>query len=373
MGAGDVKTLVISAPNLIEGGGLQVLRDCVDAAARLNDRVATTVLVHNRDLLPRDDVTIIEIPNAKRSWWRRVDTEYRRFKSLSQCLRPDVWLSLHDMTPNVVAGRQYVYCHNPAPFYRPSLRQMWQEPTFAAFNLLYGLLYRINIQRNAAVIVQQDWLRREFLHRYPVRDVITAVPSVGKTRPPVAVDAWPARIFLYPAFPRAFKNLEIICHAVRQLSQNPAWQGEIRFTIDGTENRYARWIARMSADLPAIRLIGRQDATGMQRQYDEADVVLFPSTLETWGLPITEAKARGKPLLLAQLPYAHETLGDYDGGCFLDPTDAAAWADAMERAAAGRYAFAPAGAGAVRPPDAADWDELLARITAFVPSPVLCD
>lgn len=356
--------LVISATNLIEGGGLQVLRDCVDAAARLGERVDTTVLVHDRRLLARDDVTIIEIPEAKRNWWRRVDAEYRRFRTLSRQLRPDVWLSLHDMTPNVEVGRQYVYCHNPAPFYRPNLRQMWHEPPFAAFNLFYGLLYRINIRRNAAVIVQQDWLRREFISRYRPRAVITAAPRVEAAAVSAPLKAGSARIFLYPAFPRAFKNMEILCGAVRRLGADPAWQGEVRLTIDGTENRYARWIAARAADLPAIRLIGRQDAKAMQRHYDEADVVLFPSTLETWGLPITEAKARGKPLLMADLPYAYETLGEYDGACFLDPADPSAWADAMRDAAAGRYAFAKITPGSAPAPDIADWDMLIERLTA---------
>lgn len=355
--------LVISAPNLIEGGGLQVLRDCVATAARLAGKVETTVLVHNRRLIDRDDVTIIEIPDAKRSWWRRVYTEYRLFRRLSEQLQPDIWLSLHDMTPNVVANRQYVYCHNPAPFYRPNLRQMWHEPPFAAFNMFYGLLYRINIHRNAAVIVQQDWLRREFSRRYGVKNVICAAPRVGALPAASPVVARPARVFLYPAFPRSFKNMEILCAAVRRLRDDPTWRGEIRLTIDGNENRYARWIAAQAADLPVIRLIGRQDAAGMQRQYGEADVVLFPSTLETWGLPITEAKAHGKPLLLADLPYAHETLGDYDGACFLDPADPDAWARAMRGASIGDYTFTHVAPDSVPVPDAADWDELLLRLT----------
>lgn len=354
--------LVISATNLVEGGGLKVLRDCVDAAVRLGDRMAITVIVHDRRLLARDDVTIIEMTAAKSSWLRRVYTEYHEFRALSERIRPDVWLSLHDMTPNVVAGRQYVYCHNPAPFYRPSWRQMWHEPSFAAFNLFYGLLYRINIQRNAGVIVQQDWLRKEFIQRYHPAAVITAAPSLEVQAEKYAVATRPAQAFLYPALPRTFKNMEVLCRAVRLLSKDPAWHGEVRLTIDGTENRYARWIATLATDLPAIRLVGRQDSAGMQRHYDEADVVLFPSTLETWGLPITEAKARGKPLLVADLPYAYETLGQYNGARFLDPGDAGAWAAAMRDASAGQYPFAEIDDALVTHPDIPTWDLLMARL-----------
>lgn len=355
--------LVISATNLVEGGGLQVLRDCVDAAAR-HPALETIVLVHDRALLARDDVTIIEMPLAKRSWWRRVDAEYRQFRSLSRRLQPDVWLSLHDMTPNVDVPRRYVYCHNPAPFYRASLRQMWQEPPFAAFNLFYGLLYRINIRRNDAVIVQQDWLRQEFERRFRPRRVITAAPRAQATELSSDVTAKGAKVFLYPALPRAFKNHEILCKAAAVLSKDPGWGGEIRLTIDGTENRYARWIADMAADQPAIRLIGRQGQAAMQRQYREADVILFPSTLETWGLPITEAKAAGKPLFLADLPYAHETLGFYDGATFISPDNVDGWAAAMKAAQAGRYNFSSVAADRLVEPDLPDWRALVAYLAS---------
>ena len=242
---------------------------------------------------------------------------------------------------------------------------MWQEPPFAAFNLLYSLLYRINIRRNAAIIVQQDWLRREFVRRYRPTAVITAAPRVEAEIVVPAVVPGPARIFLYPALPRAFKNHEILCAAVRRLAADPNWRGELRFTIDGTENRYARWIARLAADLPAIRLIGRQNQDGMQRHYAEADVVLFPSTLETWGLPITEAKARAKPILLADLPYAHETLGSYSRASFIAPANADDWADALREAGEGRFNFsAPVAPEALQRPDFADWDALLEHLTA---------
>ena len=43
--------------------------------------------------------------------------------------------------------------------------------------------------------------------------------------------------------------------------------------------------------------------------------------LETWGLPISEFKAFDKPMLLADLKYAHEALGDYELVKFFNPND----------------------------------------------------
>ena len=48
------------------------------------------------------------------------------------------------------------------------------------------------------------------------------------------------------------------------------------------------------------------------------DCLLFPSKVETWGLPISEAKAYKKPMLLADLPYAKETCGVYEEVSFFN-------------------------------------------------------
>ncbi|MCM4165942.1 MULTISPECIES: glycosyltransferase, partial [unclassified Arenibacter] len=51
----------------------------------------------------------------------------------------------------------------------------------------------------------------------------------------------------------------------------------------------------------------------------EMDGLVFPSKLESWGLPITEFKSFNKPIFLSNLSYAKETLGDYNKGYFFNP------------------------------------------------------
>lgn len=51
--------------------------------------------------------------------------------------------------------------------------------------------------------------------------------------------------------------------------------------------------------------------------YNTSDCLIFPSKLETWGLPISEMKFFGKPILIADELYAKETVGGYDKVQFL--------------------------------------------------------
>jgi glycosyltransferase involved in cell wall biosynthesis len=323
--------VVVSAVNFTEGGPLTVLRECLAAAvAALPEEWDILALVHDPALIREPRIGLIPFPSSKRSWFHRLYWEWFGFKRISRELKPALWLSLHDITPRVSATRQAVYCHNPAPFYRISLREALLEPKFLAFNLLYAFLYRVFIHRNAFVIVQQNWLRTEFKRRMGPLPVVVAHPSLQAAEHSLVQPSEGTVVFLYPALPRVFKNIETLCEATRCLAARGVGGFEVRLTLDGGENRYARWIHRRFANTPQVRFIGRQTADQMTDQYREATAVVFPSKLETWGLPISEGKAHGRPLLVPDLPYARETVGNYDLVSFFPVESAESLAGLME-------------------------------------------
>jgi len=105
---------------------------------------------------------------------------------------------------------------------------------------------------------------------------------------------------------------------------------EIRLTTDGYENRYARWLCKQFSETPHVRFIGRQTQDEMRSQYPQTSAVVFPSKLETWGLPISKAKNQHIPLLLAEHPYARETVGTYDLVSFFLSDSPVTLADLMQ-------------------------------------------
>lgn len=360
---------MISAVNLIEGGPLTVLRDCLGAAFEtISDQWEIIVLVHDRQLVEtRPGLQVIEFPLAKQSWFLRLYYEWWYFRQLSKQLKPDLWLSLHDITPRVISRRQAVYCHNPSSFYQISLREAWLEPKFFLFNLFYRHLYGCGIARNRHVIVQQVWLRNEFQRLYGLSKVVVAYPQVVPKPLPLIgshkKDENQPLVFLYPALPRVFKNIEMICEAVRILSVEGISGFEVRLTLDGSENRYASWLKKKYSGIPGIAFIGRQNQTQMAEQYLASDCLLFSSRLETWGLPISEAKSYGIPMLVADLPYAHETVGSYDRVCFFNPNDAKTLASLMMYFIEGGLEFQETQAEIPSQPFVDSWPALLCTLT----------
>lgn len=361
------RRLVVSAVNLVEGGTLRVLQHFVrEAREALPPRWEIVALVHDTRLLEVPGVRVLAHPGIKRSWLRRLWFEYVECLALSRRLQADVWLALHDITPRVQATRRAVYCHNATPFCPLSLREARQDWKLLAFRLFYGALYRINLHANDFVIVQQGWLRQEFERRYGARRVVVAHP-VSDAEAGGTPGRRPARrggrVFLYPTLPRPFKNVETLAAAVRLLEADPRWRGEVRVTIRGDENSYARALRREHGDLASLRFIGLQPRESMQRQYEEADCLVFPSLKESWGLPLTEAKSQGLAILAADLPYARESVGRHEAAGFFAPLDAAALAHRMLVFSLGEGGVDSCDAPPPAPPYAPHWRALVALLT----------
>ena len=355
------RTVVISAVNFNEGGPLTILRECLsEASARLDHTWRIIAYVHDRSLINEPRVTFFEVPYAKRSWLARLYCEWFYFSRLSKSIQPDLWISLHDITPRVTARRQVVYCHNPSPFYKLSLREACIEPKFAIFNIFYKYVYLAFARRNSWIIVQQEWLRIEFRKWFGLLPIVVAHPVINEPVSCLRNDQDRRKvIFFYPALPRVFKNIETLLAAAKLLSSTTNLEFELRITIDGNENRYAKILLQTYRNLKVAKFIGRQTRLQMSEQYAQASAVLFPSKLETWGLPISEAKSWNKALLVSDLPYAHESVGNYDKAQFLPAESVTAWAVAMASIIEGTWSPM---AAEVKPPNfpyTRNWTELL--------------
>lgn len=338
-----MKIIVISGINLREGGPLSVFQDCLKALdGHLTKTYKIYALVHSKELFPSlPNIEFIEFPKSTNSYVYRLYYEYVYFKKLSKVIKPYFWLSLHDVTPNVEASIQAVYCHNSSPFFKITKKELFLDPKFALFCWFYKWLYRINIEKNDFVIVQQEWLRQKFRAMYPIRNCIVAYPNIVLKTEPMISSQNQKHIFFYPTFPRVFKNIEIIAEAILLIEDKYKAKLEVIVTVDGTENRYSQWIVQHYGSIPELKFIGLQSREKVFSLYQLADGLIFPSKLETWGLPISEFKMFQKPIFAANLEYAHETVGSYDKVQFFPPQDALSLANLMKHHIDGTLMYEP--------------------------------
>lgn len=364
-----MKKMVISGINLFEGGPKSVYKDCLDnmVKSNINKTYEIYAFVHKKELFEgfSDKITFVEFPKSRNSYFYRIWYEYIYFFLYSKRNHIDVWLSLHDMTPNVAATKRYVYCHNPSPFMKTELKSLKYSYKNFLFSLFYKYLYKINIKKNTAVIVQQDWIRDEFINLYKLNNVIVARPAIDINNCINTTTIKERKYkyqFIYPAFPRFFKNFEVICKACIILENAGYENFEVFLTLDGTENRYSKDLVKKFGMLSSIKFIGIQHREKIFELYKEVDCLIFPSNLETWGLPISEYKSTNKPMLVADLPYAHETVGTYKKVCFFHQKDAIQLANLMEKEILNTNIYSNVTESLVQEPYAKDWEQLLSII-----------
>ena len=111
------------------------------------------------------------------------------------------------------------------------------------------------------------------------------------------------------------------CLCVGSLERDPAFAERLRHRVldDGMDGR--------------VRFSGPQTEADLARSYGAADVMVLPSRAETYGMVVTEALARGLPVIAADVGGVPEALGyGADGtrpGLLVPPEDPAALRDAL--------------------------------------------
>ncbi|MBV9963282.1 MAG: glycosyltransferase [Parafilimonas sp.] len=327
--------VVISGVNLVEAGPLSVFKDAVKSfTENFANKYQLVLLVYNKNLLSdlnMEGVQLLEYKYPKKLWLFRVWFEYVHCYFLSKKLTPFFWFAIHDMTPCVACKSKAVYCHNPAPFYNLSLRDVFFEKSLFFFRYFYSFFYRLNIKTNKYVIVQQDWLRKAFEKKYQVANVIVAYPDVHINAAQIIADeVAQVKRFIYAAMPRVFKNYEVLLKAAEKLYQKKL-VFEVIVTINGSENKYSAYLKKQFQHIPNIKFIGLQPRQKIFELYQNSSCLIFPSKLETWGLPITEMKSFHKPIFVANELYAHETVADYDKAVFFNANNSDELAGLMEQ------------------------------------------
>lgn len=344
----ESKTIVVSAVNLNVGGTLTILQDCLGYLSQLASigEYRVVALVFDKNLAWFPHIEYIETRWPKKNWVNRLWYEYVSMKKISKGLAPvHLWLSLHDTTPNVVAERRAVYCHNPFPFYKWKMREWLFTPKIVLFALFSKYIYRANIYNNSHVVVQQQWIKDEFMRLFVLTppSIIVAPPSVsGAMRRQAAQRETDKNYsFIYASSPNSHKNFECVCRAAELLSAELGTSmPDIYITIKGNENKYAEWLYKnWGKHIPGLHFVGFLDKQSLYKYYEECDCLIFPSKVETWGLPISEFAVYDKPMLLADLPYAHETASGAREAAFFDPENSRELADMICKLSAGDRSF----------------------------------
>ncbi len=233
-----------------------------------------------------------------------------------------------------VKAPQYVYIHQPLILAR-HLKLKWFEYKIKIYRFIYFYSVKLSIRKHDKIIVQTKWMKDGLIKQFKFAEenIIILKPELNiEVNNKKIPDQYSYRLF-YPAIPHAsYKNHELIIRSINKLKEiNPHLFNkiEILFTSDSDYNKVSRYydslIKKLNLD-DKISWCGYLNSNEMDINYLDSDIILFPSKLESLGLPLVEAAYRNKNIFTLNNSFSHELLDGYKGVNFLE-NDPVEWAN----------------------------------------------
>jgi glycosyltransferase involved in cell wall biosynthesis len=186
----------------------------------------------------------------------------------------------------------------------------------------------------AAVVTTSAWSRRVVLERYSLPSDRVHVAEPGVEAAPLALGTDTGRALLSVGAVIPGKGHDVLLDALGRLT-SLRW----RFRCVGTLERdpaFVEALRRRALDSgldDRVHFAGAEGDAELARSYGSADLLVLPSRSETYGMVVTEALARGLPVVAADVGGVPEALGHgADGGrpgLLVPPEDPAALAAAL--------------------------------------------
>ncbi len=365
--------IVVSGINIQGGGSLTILESILNSLNKLDSSRFRVIAILSSelkfDLRKNSNIRFHWVQSYSYGYFRKIFYEYVVLNLISKKLLPDLWISMNGFTPIVASKAQVTYFHNVSIFYEASLREYILEPTLLIFKMFMSKFISFNIKKNSYIIVQQAWIRNRFSSRFgfPSENIIVSWPllqeenkylmkyPVNKTR-----DNF---VFFYPALPRVFKNFELIIGAFEELLKYFP-NCELWLTMKGSENIYARLLRQRCKNILNVRFLGLQSRHQMTDLYKNASCLIFPSKLESWGLPVSEAKTYGLPILSSDSLHLTESVGDYDQVLLFDQGSVSDCTLKMRLALEGKWKINKI--DKIEPPFSNSWEDLSGRLASLI-------
>jgi glycosyltransferase involved in cell wall biosynthesis len=186
--------------------------------------------------------------------------------------------------------------------------------------------------RGAALVTCLNAAEREYLVSHGWADrtrIATVAHGVHDDFYQAAREPRPARTLLFVAQWLAMKGTEALCAAFTTLARR---HSSLRLICAGTLASAETVSAAFPEDVRSrVVVVPRVDRVGLAALYRDADLFVFPSNYEGFGVALVEAMAARLPIVTTPVGVAADALADGESALIVPKRDPAAIVAAVER------------------------------------------
>lgn len=333
-----MKIIFVSATALISGGGLITLKQFLDNIPAESEYFYYVFCsVHSlEDEFEQKNIKFI-FPKYKkglaRIYWDMIGL--KKWATTNN-INPNLIISLQNTTILFdMVTPQISYVMQAIPF----VDQNWDifykaERTLWFYKNIYPFFMSMNLGVNHFVVTQSQWVKYKFSKKFnfPLEKIFAIRPiiNISELLDKKEFNNNKYNIFC-PSSPFVYKNNIEIVNALSYLKSMDIDISKYKVYITfkkGDDKILDKAILKNNLE-DAFTFVGRLDYNDMLKYYNGCDLVVFPSYLETFGLPLLEAASFGKPILCCNEAYAIEVISNYDGAKLLDKNSPMQWGKSL--------------------------------------------
>lgn len=318
-------TILVCDVHASESGALSVLNDFYAQVCAYEDKSIRWIFaVSVPAYQDRENIKTLRYPWVKKSWFHRLYFDLFVTKKIIKKYKPDKVFSLQNMGLPLFKGEQAVYFHLPFVVSDYKFRFWSDEKKLWVYQRIMGKRMFRSLRKVDWVIVQTKWIKEALIKKGKVsadkiRIERPLIPQEGICEFQAKEENF--RRFFYPATAFRYKNHRTLLKAVTYAVENGLKEYEILFTLSPKENPYTKQLWQyVQENHLNVKFIGMRSRQEIFETYGRS-VLLFPSLLESFGMPLLEAKLTGSPVLAGDCPFCHEILDGYEKVSFFSPMD----------------------------------------------------
>ncbi|WP_340613770.1 glycosyltransferase [Xenorhabdus thailandensis] len=325
--------IIIYATAAVEGGALSMLKDLLNFIKKDNNYY--TVCINEsikEDLISATNISYRTIDT--KSTYKRIYFDFWGFSNCFDISTYDAVINLQNI-PVRTNLPQFLFIHQPIPFSNITFSILSKkERNLLMYKYIYASLIAFNKKYISHCLVQTNWMKDAVAKKIKLNKELIHIikPDIKIDYSKIDMTETKVNDFIYPAASYSYKNHLILIEAMNILGIDFLDKHNFRLLLTIKRNEIPKLNNLIkNYDLDNYVLFsGHISRDKVLNLIIKSRAMLFPSNLETFGIPLVEAAKLNTYIIASELPYSKEVLNNYNYVDFCNNNDASSWAKSIK-------------------------------------------